>query len=283
MNREPLEGNLGASHQRDPIEEYLGQLRASLRTGPRDAELIVAEAEDHLRETAAAGLTNGMTEREAQEAAIAVFGPVRVVVHAHHARRGLVAAAGEAGLAAWKLAAILLLTSGVTGLAIATIQTIWPPVLGLPNNGVCWPCLPAQGSANILWLPWGVNPLWLTWSVMTVGGAILLAGCGLTLRLRRSRGYGMLLRGYFPIVAAGFFSIIALALALTTLTGSGVSGSGAGPIPGSVPVAIPGPVSGLGVPVYLAVAVGYAVRMAWQLRHQRRDQIGRFGRVLGKA
>jgi hypothetical protein len=288
MDRERLEGNLGAS---DPIEEYLDQLRAGLRTRPQEADLIVAEAEDHLRETAAAGLAIGMTEREAQEAAISVFGPVRTVARAHHAHRDWLAAAGEAGLAAWKLAAVLLLTSRVTGLAIATIQTIWPPVVGLPNNGVCWPCLPPQGSANmppqgsanILWLAWSVNPLWLAWGGTAVGGAILLAGCGLTLRLRlrlrRGRGHGMLLNGYFPMVAAGLFSIIALALALTTLNGGGVSGSAAGPIP----VTVPGPFSSLGIPAYLAVAVGYAIRMAWKLRRQRRDQVGTFGRVLSKG
>jgi hypothetical protein len=65
-----------------------------------EAELILAEAEDHLRETAAAGLAIGMTEREAQEAAISSFGPVRAVVRAHHARRGWLPAAAEAGLAA---------------------------------------------------------------------------------------------------------------------------------------------------------------------------------------
>ena len=35
----------------------------------------MAEAEDHLRETTAAGLATGMTEREAQQAAISAFGP----------------------------------------------------------------------------------------------------------------------------------------------------------------------------------------------------------------
>jgi hypothetical protein len=259
-----------ASHGRDPIEEYLDQLRAGLRTGlraglctgPREAELILAEAEDHLRETAAAGLAIGMTEREAQEAAISIFGPVRAVVRAHHARRGWLATAGEAGLAIWKLASILLVTSGVTGLVIATINTIWPPAVLLPNNGVCWPCLPGP---DFVPASLGVSgSLWLAWTVAAVGGAILLAGCGLTLRLRRRRGRGILLGGLFPMVAAGFFG--AIALALTPL-----SASGAGE-----------PATGLAA-AYLALAAGYAVGMARTLRRQRRDQVGTFGRALGKG
>ena len=251
---------MNASHGRDLIEEYLDQLRAGLRTGPDEAELILAEAEDHLRETAAAGLAIGMTEREAQEAAISIFGPVRAVVRAHRARRGWLAAAGEAGLAAWKLASILLLTSGVTGLAIATINTIWPPVVLLPNTRVCWPCLPGQAFVPVFL---GVSDsLWLAWAVAAGGGAILLAGCALTLRRRRRRGRGMLLGGLFPMVAAGFFSTIALAL--TTLSASGVRW----------------PATGLAA-AYLALAVGYAIGMARTLRRQRRDQVGTFGRVLG--
>ncbi len=242
-----------ASHGRDPIEEYLDQLRAGLRSGPREVELIVAEAEDHLRETAAAGLAIGMTDREAQEAAISVFGPVRAVVSAHHARRGWLAAAAEAGLAAWKLAAILLLTSGVAGLAIDAINTIWPTVVMVPNSEVCWPCLPGPAFVPVFL---GVSySLWLAWAVAAVGGAIMLAGCGLAVRLRRRRGRGTLLGGLFPMVAAGFFS--AIALALTTL------GAGA---PGQL-------ATGLAA-AYLAVAAGYAIGMARTLRRQRRDQVG---------
>jgi hypothetical protein len=257
------------SHGRDPIEEYLEQLRAGLRTGlraglctgPQEAELILAEAEDHLRETAAAGLAIGMTERAAQEAAISIFGPVRAVVRAHHARRGRLATAGEAGLAAWKLASILLLTSGVSGLAIATINTIWAPVVLLPNKGVCWPCLPAQAFVPVRL---GVSDsLWLAWVVAAVGGAILLAGCDLTLRRRRRRGRGMLLGGSFPTVAAGFFG--AIALALTPLSAGGVRLA-----------------TGLAA-AYLALAAGYAIGMARTLRRRRRDQIGTFGRALVKG
>jgi hypothetical protein len=40
----------------DLIAGYLAELRAGLWVPAAEAELIVAEAEDHLRETAAAGL-----------------------------------------------------------------------------------------------------------------------------------------------------------------------------------------------------------------------------------
>jgi hypothetical protein len=230
-----------------------------------------------------------MTEREAQEAAISSFGPVLAVVRAYRARRGWLAAAAEAGLAAWKLAAVLLLASGVTGLAIDTILGIWPPVVTVTpgSQTPCWPCLATQDAVII-------NPAWLVWAVTAVGGAILLAGCGLTLRVRRRRGRGMLLGGFFPMVAAGFFG--AIALALTTLNAGGVGV----PVPGGLPsgpgfavasypavadyLAVanyPAVAVNLAVAAYLALAIGYAIGMARTLRRERGDQVGTFGRVLG--
>src|ERR1700735_1125047 len=61
----------------DQIAEYLDQLRSSLLTSRRRAQLILDEAEDHLRESAAAGVAAGLTEAEAQRAAIARFGSGR--------------------------------------------------------------------------------------------------------------------------------------------------------------------------------------------------------------
>jgi hypothetical protein len=272
----------------DLIARYLDQVRAGLRVSAAEAELILAEAEDHLRETAAAGREVGMAEREAQEAAISSFGPVRAVVRAHHARRGWLAAAAEAGLAAWKLAAILLLTSGVTGLAIDTILRIWPPVLTVTpgSQTPCWPCLPTQAAVMI-------NPVWLAWTVAAVGGAILLAACGLTLRVRRRRGRGMLLGGLFPMVAAGFFGAIALALTTLSAGGVGVPVPGFPPGPGLAVVSYPAVADHLAVAdypavavylavaAYLALAAGYAIRMARTLRRERRGQVSIFGRVLG--
>jgi hypothetical protein len=275
----------------DLIAGYLDQMRSGLRVPAAEAELILAEAEDHLRETAAAGREVGMTEREAQEAAISSFGPVRAVVRAHRAHRGWLAAAAEAGLAAWKLAAVLLLTSGVTGLAIDTMLRNWPPVVTVTpgSQTPCWPCLRTQAAVI-------VNPVWPTWAVAAVGGVILLAGCGLILRVRRRRGRGMLLGGFFPMVAAGFFG--AIALALTTLSAGGVGvpvPGGLAPGPGSAVASSPAVADYLSVAdypavavylavaAYLALAVGYAIAMARTLRRERREQVGTFGRILGEG
>ena len=70
----------------DLIAGYLAELYAGLRVPADEADLILAEAEDHLRETAAVGLAAGMTGLEAQRAAISSFGPVRAVLRAHRRR-----------------------------------------------------------------------------------------------------------------------------------------------------------------------------------------------------
>jgi hypothetical protein len=98
----------------DLIAGYLDELYARLRVPAAEAELIAAETEDHLRETVAAGMATGMTELEAQQAAISSFGPVRIMVRAHRRRT---ATLGGAAMAAWKLTALLATTVGAGGLA----------------------------------------------------------------------------------------------------------------------------------------------------------------------
>ena len=97
--------------ERDLIEEYLDQLRGSLLTSPKQAQLILDEAEDHLRESVSAGLAAGHTELKAQQAAIASFGSVRAVVRAHAAARHgrAFAAIADVVLGTWKLVAVYLL------------------------------------------------------------------------------------------------------------------------------------------------------------------------------
>jgi hypothetical protein len=233
----------GAGHDRtsgDPIAEYLDQLRAGLRAAPREAELILAEAEDHLRETAAAGVAIGMTERESQEAAISSFGPVQAVVRAHLTRLIRVGAiVGEVAMAAWKLASFLVLAVGVSGLVTAVVFRLAAHPIYAPSG------------VQIIVVHPGVR--WLGWSAMVVVGAALLAGYGLVRRRQRRRGlrHELLLAGFFPVVAASFFGAIAIAL-----IGLDMSGTRAVFAPG------------LAVAACLALAVGYAVRMARTLLHK---------------
>ncbi len=139
----------------DLIAGYLEELYAGLRVPPAEAELIAAEAEDHLRETAAAGMAIGMTELEAQEAAISSFGPIRAVVRAHRRRT---VTAGGAAMAAWKLAALLATTVG-----------------GLAGMGIFTYLLRSAPGG-----PGPVPTIVVVYAAMTAGGLVLLATRRLT-------------------------------------------------------------------------------------------------------
>jgi hypothetical protein len=191
MERERLEGN------RDLIAAYLDKLRAGLRMPPEQAEAIVAEAEDHLCETAAAGLAVGMTELEAQQAAISCFGPVRAVVRAHHHRGAM---AGEAAMAAWNLVAVLAATIGAGGLVNVGIKVLfWPPPAGAQLVG-----LGPAGRAVL-------------YGALMAGGVIAVTGYRLIRRRRRRYRAGSTPLG--SLVPAAFFLIVAVVLLALNLTG----------------------------------------------------------------
>jgi hypothetical protein len=108
----------------DPVEEYLDQLYARLRSRPREGRRILTEAEDHLRQGVAEGLAGGLTEREAAEHAISSFGSVRAVVRAHERRhhRPAIALLGDLAVSAWQLIAIGLLAVGASGLVAGVMN-----------------------------------------------------------------------------------------------------------------------------------------------------------------
>ncbi len=117
-----------------PVEEYLHQLRASLRTRPEETSRILAEAEDHLRESVAAGLTAGLTGTEAAEAAISSFGTVRAVARAHQTPRGQAAAAlGGLVMAIWWLAGTALTSVFAVGLVMVVVIAATSPPGGRPG------------------------------------------------------------------------------------------------------------------------------------------------------
>ena len=260
---------------RDPIGQYLATLRAGLRVAPGEAEIIVAEAEDHLRETVAVGLAAGMTEREAQEAAISAFGSVRAVVRAHESTPGHLmksrtpaAVLGDMFLAAWKLAGLGLMAIGASGLVVALMnKTVGRAFTGQAPAGVsfpkaacaywmsAWPDAPTCGAAHMLEA--SGDAVLLRIGAGLVGVAVLEAYV-IARYLMRRRGYGssVLLAGYFPVLATCVFGAGALSLGLAQLTGFTVSEGPGSYLSGAV--------------VAAAVALGYGVRARLAIRHLMR-------------
>jgi vacuolar-type H+-ATPase subunit H len=200
--------------ERDQIAEYLDQLRSSLLTSRRRAQLILDEAEDHLRESAAAGLAAGRTEAEAQRAAIASFGSVRAVVRAHAAARPWRAAAVLANvvLAAWKLAAVYLLAVFATGLVWHLLSGSIDRLMGLtalPDGvQICRRCSVARMG---LALTSGLHPTSPVWLAAGLAGAALIGVFALIRRWQQRGGrVRPLLPGSdSPMAGAVFFFALA--------------------------------------------------------------------------
>jgi hypothetical protein len=222
----------------DPIGKYLSDLRASLELAPDQAELVVAEAEDHLRETVACGLATGMSPGEAQLAAISAFGPVKAVVHAHASRpdgfvRGRTPAAilGDLILAGWRLAGTGLVAVGASGLVALLMNLAFGRAFtGQAPAGVTfgkagcaywmglWPGAHSCAAAHLLEASSDAVVLRAGAGVM---GTALLVAYGVARYLQRRRGGGpvVVLGGYFPLLAAGVFGAGALGLAVAQITG----------------------------------------------------------------
>ena len=242
--------------RQDLITAYLGELRARLRTP--DAELVLAEAEDHLRESVAAGLAIGMSEREAQEAAISSFGSVRAVVRAHNGSKGQVAAGLV--MTAWKLGWIGMFSVAASGfVALAMNHMFGRSFVGGAPAGTTfapaqcqywlsiWPG--AHTCAQAAMLESSSDAVSLRVIGGGLGGLVLLAGYLLALLYwRRAAHVRALPRVFFPLSAAAVFAVGALALVVCTFTGG--------------PLGVPaGPGSYLsGALVALAIAGAFGVR-----------------------
>ena len=250
----------------DLIAGYLAELRAGLWVPAGEAELIVAEAEDHLRETAAVRLEIGMTELEAQQAAISSFGPVRAVIWAHRRRA---VTAGEVVAAAWKLAGLLAATLGAGGLAAVYwlhSPLAWATGVRVVQDG--------QGlcQCSISAVPvFGAAAMALPFAAMAAGGLALLATRPLAARrLARPGTPGRdplspaVTASFFLLVSALLFALDASGVGATTLpVQSWTTPISSGSITTTVPL-IPGVI----VAGCLAVAAAYGLQTA--LRRARR-------------
>jgi HAAS domain-containing protein len=240
----------------DLIGRYLRELRADLRV--KDAGLILAEAEDHLRETVEAGLAIGMTEIEAQEAAISAFGSVKAVARAHRAKR--LQMAGDLVLAGVKLAWTGMFAVAGSGLvALAMNHLLGRDFVGQAPAGASYPAAKCQywlsiwhgarTCAQAATLESSSDAVSLRLIGGGVAGLLLLAGYLAARRLRRRAGgtvTSALPPALFPLAAVAVFGLGAVGLVVIAVTGT--------------PVGAPsGPGAYLsGALAALAVAVGYA-------------------------
>jgi HAAS domain-containing protein len=228
----------------DPVEDYLDQLYASLRTTPRQARRIISEAEDHLREATAAGIEAGLTEREAQEAAISSFGSVRAVVRAHTRRVPPLAVFGELVMTAWQLATITVLAVAGSGLVALVMNQVLgpqfvggtPAAAGRVSPGACahwlnlWPQARSCGQAAMLETSSDAASLRL---LTLIPGLVLLGGYLLARRYQRQRGWrtDLLPEAFMPTAAACLFGGLTVGLAFlaaaapATATQNGGAGS----------------------------------------------------------
>jgi hypothetical protein len=216
------------------IDDYLNELRARLRGPAAERDRILAETQDHLRESVAASVAAGLTETQAQEAAINAFGSVRAVARAHTRHRGWLA---DAGLVVWKLGWLSLL-----GIAVADVAQAW-----VLRRVVTASAVIASGPDRGTVIPGGPSAshqLLVQAAIMLAAGLVLASGYAVV-RHRR----GALLGGYFPLVAAAFF-----------LVGAPTSFEAAGP----------NSFTGLAFAAAgTCLAVGYAIRMAGTLVWRR--------------
>jgi hypothetical protein len=242
----------------DLVEDYLDQLYVSLRSTPREARRIIAEAEDHLRESVGAGLAAGLTEREAQEAAVSSFGSVRAVVRAHARRFPSVPVLGELVMAAWRLGSIALLAVAASGV-IALVMNV---LLGrqfvggdpaaqeaLPATACrywmsIWPGTHSCATAAMLEKSSDAVSLRL---VALMPGLALLEGYLLARRYLRKRGWqpNVLPEAFVPTAAACLFGVLGAGLVWVGIhsTSSGMHGGPGAYLSGAI--------------VALAVAAGF--------------------------
>jgi hypothetical protein len=198
------------------------------------------------------GLSEDLTgrHRDAREAAKAAFGRARAVVRA--GRRPAAAVLAQAGLAALRLAAVYLLAVSAAGVSVLVVRTTLIRLAATPGTEVVAAPVDYARTFGVL-------------AVAAIAGLTLLAGCRLAGRqragsTRRPGGPGSraLLGGCFPLAAVVCMltAVLVVRPLLRTVR-----------LPGAAFAAVPGlpALTTLGA---AAVALGYAVQMAWILLRQ---------------
>jgi hypothetical protein len=225
----------------DPVERYLDRLLGYLRGETTEVRRILAEVEEHLRDATAAGVAEGLDEREAQRRAVAAFGRPREVAGRFPRDRVAVPAGvvlAELARTGLALGAVALVAIGVSGgLADLLGRLFGPAFVSGDMPGVTY--TPARCAQFLEYFPhagscnaaatldhWGEVVEFRVFA--GVVGLIVLGIAALARRGRPAPAWtGVLPKAFAPVVATALYAVAAALLLLASLQAALVAG-GAG-------------------------------------------------------
>jgi hypothetical protein len=210
----------------DPIEDYLDRLLAAIPLGTPGARRLLAEAEGHLRDAVDDAVSRGVPPDDAAFAAIARFGPPRVVARAWRSARvttgAIVATLARSALA---LAVVGLLAIGASGAVAQVMRSVAGPdfvasdVAGVrytaarcadfrrlePHASTCADAAVAHHADEVVWYR-------LDAGVLGVLGAAALAVVSIRRRRRHDHAFRIVPASLVPAVGATAFGLGAAGL-----------------------------------------------------------------------
>ena len=125
--KHPAESTGSPDSPDSPIDAYLDDLFARLPRHDGQLRRVLAEVEDHLRDSAAAGEAAGLQPEDAERTAVARFGAPDLVAAGFRPRFSPWRLGVDLVRTAWTLAAVGLLAIGVSGVVAAFLDRLVGP------------------------------------------------------------------------------------------------------------------------------------------------------------
>ncbi|HEY6278295.1 MAG TPA: permease prefix domain 1-containing protein [Streptosporangiaceae bacterium] len=239
--RSPMTPTAGPAQADEPVQEYLDKLLLTLTGSPRHIRYTLAEVEAHLQDAVAEGLTAGLSDAEAQAAAVRRIGPPSAVTgHTAQFAQPIAALLRRAVLAGSLIGGVGLVAIGVAGAISWALAGLagglfviarFPPgsysqadcarwLAGDPGTRNCVTAMTADHIGDIV--------LWST----AAGVLGLLALLAFGVLQRRWRDHGTLTAlpagsaEAVGVILAGLVMVATLGMALNSITATRGAGAG---------------------------------------------------------
>jgi hypothetical protein len=233
----------------DPVESFLDELLTAARALPvRDARYLLAETEAHLRDAVDAALQRGLSQHDAEMAALADFGTVTDLVGRERTRMRtpLRALAGQATRTAFVLGAIGAIAVGISGVIAGFLYWIGGASAIAPvphasdlkaSNCARWIGLtPGSGCRAAAISDWADETVVYRIALGVLGGVALVLYALATRRRGTKPGLAPIVTDSIATTLFVLAAVGTLALGINALVTS--PGSGAGQWVSAAPVAL---------------------------------------------